>query len=420
MRARKLLAGLAVLALVGTACNGGTTTPEQKVSFSIKIGALLPLTGFLTDFGPAMERAAELAVEYFEDAATAADQDITVELLIEDSQTDPTAGVEGANKLSADGVVAIVGGAASSVTIAVAESVTIPNQILQISPASTSGVITDLEDDGFVNRVPPSDEHQAPILAAAIVDAFGDDATINIGARDDAYGQYITEQVAIELGKLGAETSDPVLWNPEGRGTYNSEAGRIVAGNPDGWVLVDFPGTWKKVSAALVRTDAWDPARTFSADGLKTPNLPQDPPLGSSCEASEGMRGTAPGGTEFFDQLWEDRVGDEIARGAFDAHTFDGVMLSLLSAVAAGEADGALMRDELQAVSGPGGTQYGIENLSEAITALVNGEDIDYEGAAGPINLDENGDPQSEGAFYDLWEITDCTMTTVRVERVEA
>ena len=40
--------------------------------------------------------------------------------------------------------------------------------------------------------------------------------------------------------------------------------------------------------------------------------------------------------------------------------------------------------------------------MPDAIEALQNGDDIDYEGAAGPIDLDENGD--ATAGVYDIFE----------------
>ena len=54
------------------------------------------------------------------------------------------------------------------------------------------------------------------------------------------------------------------------------------------------------------------------------------------------------------------------------------------------------------AISGPPGDKYTFEQLPEAIEALQNGDDIDYEGASGPIDLDENGDPTA--GVYDINE----------------
>lgn len=411
---RTMIAIVATLTLLGAACaqDDGTGAGE---ALELAVGQVLPLTGTLSDFGPPLARAAELGKEVFEEAASAAGLDFTIVITQEDSQTDPQAGVEAARKLvDTDGVQVILGAAASSVTIPIAESVTIPKRVVQISCCSTSGVITDLEDDGFVNRTPPSDEHQAPILAAEVAEAFGQNATISLGARNDDYGNYIIGEVAKALDALGVETTNPVLWDPEAA-TYDSEAAQIVSGGPDGWVLVDFPGTWHKMGPALVRTGGWDVARTFSADGLKSPFLVEDAPRGAGAEAAEGMRGTAPAGTNDFDSLWQERVGDEVGRGAFDSHGFDGLVIAALAAVAAGSTDGPDIRDHLQAVSAPPGTKYGFNDLEQAIRDLLAGEDIDYDGASGPIDLDENGDPASIGAIYDLWQIKDGQMTSIEV-----
>ena len=53
-------------------------------------------------------------------------------------------------------------------------------------------------------------------------------------------------------------------------------------------------------------------------------------------------------------------------------------------------------------VSGPPGDQYTWEELPDAIEALQNGDDIDYQGAAGPLDLDDNGD--ATAGVYDLYE----------------
>lgn len=415
----KLFAVVAALALVATACGDGDGGDQGTgESFTVTIGGVLPLTGALSDFGPAMSRGMELAVEVFEEAAAEAGQDITVEVAgIEDSQTDAAAGVEAARKLvDTGGANAIVGGAASSVTIAVAESVTIPSGVAQCSPASTSGDITTLEDDGLVFRTPPSDEHQAPILADLVKASLGDDATVSLGARNDAYGTFLIEGVEEELKAVGLSTTGPVLWNPDAA-TFDSEASKIVSGDPDGFVLIDFPGTWQKMGPALVRTGGWDPATTFSADGLKTSKLPEAPPAGAGPETTEGMRGTAPGGTEAFDALWTEKVTD-VGRETFDAHTFDCTMLLLLAATAAGSGDGAEIAAEMQAVSS-GGTEVSFDNLADAITAIVDGEDVDYDGASGPVDMDDNGDPQSVGAVYEIYRFEDGKMVIADQERVE-
>ena len=50
----------------------------------------------------------------------------------------------------------------------------------------------------------------------------------------------------------------------------------------------------------------------------------------------------------------------------------------------------------------PVATKYTWEQLPDAIEALQNGDDIDYEGAAGTIDLNEDGD--ATGEVYDLYQ----------------
>ena len=60
-----------------------------------------------------------------------------------DSQTSPSPAVDAARQLvESDKVAAVVGSLSSGVTLAVAEAVTVPNKIIQISPASTSPALT--------------------------------------------------------------------------------------------------------------------------------------------------------------------------------------------------------------------------------------------------------------------------------------
>jgi branched-chain amino acid transport system substrate-binding protein len=63
------------------------------------------------------------------------------------------------------------------------------------------------------------------------------------------------------------------------------------------------------------------------------------------------------------------------------------------------------MAKELAAVSGPGGDRYTWEQLPEAINALEDGKDIDYEGVSGPINLNADGDPTA--GVYDVFRYRD-------------
>jgi branched-chain amino acid transport system substrate-binding protein len=398
-----VVASLVLAATIGLAACGDDSGGGGEKTLNLTIGDLVPLTGDLSDFGPPGRKAADLAADQINAAAKEAGADHTVKVVHEDDQTDPQAGVQGARKLvDAENATCIAGSWASSVSIPVARSVSIREGVLQISPASTSDEITGLKDDGLMNRTSPPDRFQGPTLSATIEDALGgaQGKTINIGARNDAYGTGLADTFGKAWEAKGGNIGERVIYDPK-QPSYNSEAAQIAGGNPDGWVIVDFPETYQKVGPALVRTGDWDPKKTFITDGLASSDLPKN----AGRDATEGMRGTAPGSPETgaaskaFDKVYTDAPGP--GRQTFDAQNFDAVILCYLAAVAAGSTDGKDMAAELQNVSGPGGDKFTFEQLSDAIKALENGDDIDYEGASGPIDLNDDGEPTA--GVYDIF-----------------
>ena len=187
---------------------------------------------------------------------------------------------------------------------------------------------------------------------------------------------------------------------------YDSEADQIVGGDPDAIVIVDFPETYNKVGPALVRA-GFDPSTTFVTDGLISGDLAE----GAGDDAVNGLRGTAPGtpdkedATVAFDELYTSSEPADVDRQTFDAQNFDAVVLCYLAAVAAGSTEGADMAATVQDISAAPGDQYTWEELPEAIEALQNGDDIDYLGASGQIDMDENGD--ATAGVYDVYEFKD-------------
>jgi ABC-type branched-subunit amino acid transport system substrate-binding protein len=380
-----------------------------ETSLDLVIGVSLPLTGDLADFGPPGEKAADLGFAEVEAAIEEVGADHTVELVKEDNcgAADPQCAVQAHRKLvTSDGASCVAGPWGSADVIPAAESVAVPEESLIISPSATAIELTELDDDGLVNRTPPADNLQGPVLAQAISDAIGgaEGKTLNIGARNDAYGTGFADAVSAAWEELGGTVGETVVYDTK-LPSYDTEAEQIVGGNPDAIAIVDFPETYNKVGPALVRA-GFDPKIGFITDGLATSGLPD-----AGAEATVGLRGTAPGtpeegeASEAFDQLFTESEPTDVERQTYDGQNFDAVILCYLAAVAAGSTEGADMAEVLQDVTGPPGDKYTWEQLPEAIEALQNGDDIDYVGAAGEIDLDENGDPTT--GVYDTYEVTD-------------
>jgi branched-chain amino acid transport system substrate-binding protein len=370
----------------------------------LKVGVLVPLTGDLADFGGPGAEAAELAASQVNAAAEEAGSSLQLTLVTEDTKTDPQAAQEAATKvIESDGVSAIAGPWGTPELIPTAENITIPGGVPLVTPSATGPDLTDLDDDGLVFRTPPSDAIQGQLIAQIMGEEFGAEATITTANRNDAYGTALVAAFTEAWEANGGTVDKNVPYNPEAT-SLNSEAQQIASGNPDGWMIIDYTGTWAKMGPALVRTDNWDPAKTFTGDGLRSPDLPGD----AGPETVEGMRGTVPTSLDApagaaFDALWTAEV--QQPRQSYDAQNFDAVMILALAAAAAGSTDPSAIAENLQGVTGPPGDKYTFETLSEALQALENGDDIDFEGASSPINLDDAGDPTSYN--YGTWSYTD-------------
>jgi branched-chain amino acid transport system substrate-binding protein len=413
-RIRLIPLSLAVagLSLGVAACGGDDETTSEggaggEATLDLTIGDIIPLTGDLADFGPPGQKAADLAVDQINAAIGEVGADHTVTIQHEDEQTKPDAAVSAARKLVDEGASCIAGAWASSDSIPVARSVTIREGVLQITPASTSAELTTLEDDGLLNRTPPADNLQGPVLAAFVAEQLGgaEGKTVAVGGRNDSYGDGLTGAFIDAWEAQGGTVAGDgaLLWDPE-QPSYNSEAQEFVSENPDGYVVVDFPETYLKVGPALARTGTWSPGDTFVTDGLISGDLVGDP---ANKAFTEGIRGTAPGtptkgeSSVAFDKLFTSSEPKDVERQTFDGQNFDAVILCYLAAVAAGSTEGADMAGALQAITAPPGDKFTWEQLPQAIEALQNGDDIDYVGAAGEIDLDDNGDPQ-EGVYDTL------------------
>jgi ABC-type branched-subunit amino acid transport system substrate-binding protein len=378
-----------------------------ETQLDLVIGDSVPLSGDLADFGPPGEKASDVAGTVIQEAIDEAGTEHTVEIVHEDNcgGADQQCAVQAARKLvDTDGASCLTGAWASADTIPTAESVAIPDGVALISPASTSDEITGLDDDGLVNRTAPPDSFQGPTLANFVDESIGgaEGKTVNIGARNDAYGTGLVETFSAAWEGLGGTIGEEVVYDVK-LPNYDSEAEQLVGGNPDALVIFDFPETYNKVGPALVRA-GMDTKKTFFTDGLVSGDLAES----AGADAVDGVRATAPGvpdddtSSQAFDERYTQADPTDVERQTFDAQNFDATILCYLAAVAAGSTDGADIGAEIAGISAPGGTEYTWEELPDAIEALQNGDDIDYQGASGAIDMDENGD--ATAGVYDVYE----------------
>ncbi len=391
--------------IVALAAGAATAQAKQSAGYTVRIGDVVPFTGASAVFGPAYAKAAGLAVQQAKKALRQAGvRDIKIQIEHADDGTTPEGGVNAARKLIANGASCILGALTSASSIAISQAATTPARVPQIGPNNSSPALTDLNDNGYYFRVMPSDTLQAPVLARAIQQEMGKGATISLAGRNDAFGTGLLPRLKTNLEKLGLKVQGPLLYDPTAA-SYNSEAADIVKGNPDAYVVLDFPGNYAKVGAALLRTGKFNGTKLFVAGGWPA-TIPSFVPTASL----EGARGTSAGsplGTraaDAFDKLYTTSPGLK-DRQTLELNNFDGAMMCILASVAAKSGKGSDIVKQITRVSSPPGRTYTYLGLAQAIRDLRAGKDINYEGVGGSADLDANGDLKS--AIYNVFEYKD-------------
>jgi ABC-type branched-subunit amino acid transport system substrate-binding protein len=408
MRVKRATAALVVAAFAGVAATASPAgaTRAAGCSFTLKIGTVLPFTGDLAPYGGNMDKAVRLALSLQNAALKQAGLagKIKVQLVdSQDGQSQAAASVEAAKKEVGEHANVIIGEMASGATIPMAQSVTIPNHVVLISPTASAPQITSLNDNGYVWRAYPSDTLQGKVLATAAVSKFGKGATINVGARNDAFGTALQQLFIAQWKKLGGKVGVSLAWNPD-QPTFDTEAQQLVSGSPKGWVIIDFPETFQKFAPSLVRTGKWSASQTLMTEALK--NGQTLDAIGAPVVGLSGTAASAAGGPagNAFHALWNKSVKGAKPYTGFEGTAFDAANVAFLAALRGCSSSPAKIKNNLVAVSGPPGTKVTFAKMKQAIKLVLAHKEIDYEGAFSPVDFDAHGDIGS--AVYEIWQYT--------------
>ncbi|WP_373480635.1 ABC transporter substrate-binding protein [Geminocystis sp.] len=399
--------------MFGTTGENTTTTPEtentntaENSSEGLKLGALFPITGDLSSIGQNMPIASQLAVDTVNACGGVNGKPVT--LVKEDDQTDPVAGTSAITKLTeVDKVSGVVGSFASSVSTA-ALDVAVRNNVMMISPGSTSPVFTDRakkgEFNGFWARTAPPDTYQAQALAAlAQKEGFKNVSTVVI---NNDYGVAFESQFVNAFTTAGGNILNkekPVRYDPKAT-TLDSEAGLAFANKPDAVAAVLYAETGSLLLQAAYKQGLTKGVTVLLTDGVYSEDFTKQ--VGKTADGTSiiaGALGTVPGADgkalQDFTTLWKEKTGDKPVT-AFVPHTWDATILLMLAAQSAGSNTGEGIKSKIREVSVGEGTE--VTDPCQAMELLRKGEKINYQGASGNVDVDENGDVVG---VYDVWKV---------------
>jgi branched-chain amino acid transport system substrate-binding protein len=277
---------------------------------------------------------------------------------------------------------------------------------VSVSDSATAPSITELEDDDLVFRVVPSDAYQGQVLAGLAMDRGLSKLALTY-ANDD-YNAGLAAAFEESFKELGGEISAKQMHEPN-KASYRSELATLAGQPADGLALFAYYGS---SGITIIRNSLENGLfETFlAADGMADTAVIEQ--IGADV-LREHLFITLPGSdsqdpsyrafAEAFEESGKDPAGPFIANG------YDATFMIALAIEQAGAADRAMIGEALRAVASPPGTVVRPGQWSEAKAAIAAGEDINYEGAAGPADFDENGDVAGVYQLYmvgadDQWE----------------
>ena len=349
---------------------------------ALKLGYILPQTGDLSSIVEALVGGIELAVEEINEAGG------NIELVPADSGTNPDTASSNVDGLLNDDVDAILGAAASGVSGAIVDKVT-GSGTLQCSGSNTAAALSTIDDNGLYFRTAPSDILQGPALADVVAES--DATNIAIVYRNDDYGSGFNDSLSQAIEDNGLTIAESIGYDPEAT-SFDAEAGQITASGADGVVIITFAEGAKLLQSMIEEGVGPDDVPVFVADGFKDTVSAEDVDP-ENADVLEGIRGTAPSASpENGEATFPDRFA-EFAPDTptiFSAQFYDCVQIIALAAEVAGSSDPAEMAAAIQDVTAGGEkcTSY-----ADCASAAAEGTDIDYDGASGPLEFDDVGEP---------------------------
>ena len=178
---------------------------------TVQIGALVPVSGDASAHGTEIKITIDLAESDFNDYLAENGVNWRLDIVLEDTVTNPVIALDKVSGLKAKGITAIVG-TYSSAELRNIKGYTEPNDMLLISYGSTAPSLSLAGDNIF--RFVPDETRQAPAIAQYLT-GIGVTNLVPIW-RGDAWGDGFIDAVRSEMVAAGGATGEGVRYHPEG------------------------------------------------------------------------------------------------------------------------------------------------------------------------------------------------------------
>ena len=331
-----------------------------------KIGVVGPFTGKGATYGAAMKKGIELAIE--EINAKGGINKTKLAAVYRDSKLDPKEGISSFRYLATvEKVPVVLGGAASSVSLAIAPAAN-ELKVVLFSSISTADALKDA-GDYFFRNVPPN-SNQAKTAAYFIKDYLKKSKVALLYENND-YGVNMDKVFSDFFSGIGGTVISHNSYE-SGQKDFRSILSKVKGGNPD---IIYIPGTYQENALILRQAKTMGIGATFiSGDGAYSPEL-----IKISGDAAEGFYCTlmsmpksdqSPEAAKFFN-MYKEKYNEDV--DVYSTYSYDAVNMVA------------------QAIKDGGYTGEGIKN------GLYN---IFYNGITGVTTFDKNGEVDKPYSMY--------------------
>ncbi len=413
-----------------------------KTEGALVIGVTAPLTGADESTGASISNGARLAVEELNKS----DQfQVPIVLLICDDEGERTIAEENGRTLASLGVQAIIGPAFSGQTLDTANGTvdsdgtkrpgTIANNVLIISSSATSPAVTGIADasprciekcdsnpceeacPGLVWRTSPSDLIQGKASATyfaelePIVKSRGGEdpprPTIKVAAlyKPDSYGQELEKAVKANLvfNGMAAFQQPNDYYSKEYQDVEPLAAedfDEVLAFEPDVIFLMgtgEIGAIISEIEGRLTVPAADRPYYVLPDGGISNGTT------NATASLKERVRGTVPGTSNdnfgIFKSSYQGRFEDDGATVFGGAGAYDIVyMLAYSASLVSGQPTSEDLARGLRQLADPEGEviAVGSTNFGSGLSELQSAKGIDFDGASGPLDFDEQDEAASD------------------------
>ncbi|WP_454724895.1 MULTISPECIES: ABC transporter substrate-binding protein [Cupriavidus] len=352
----------------------------------IRIGVLVPLSGGGGAYGQGMANAARKAADYINAEAGGVLGGRKLEILVEDSESNPTAGVAAVRKLLEVGKVSAIVGVWSSAVAMAIKPLTIEKGI-PLLVSGSGDEVTQGDNKGLVWRFQARGSDWGAVFARAALKDGARKASLLV--LQTPFTLSMVEPFTAEFRKGGGQVLDTVFYNPN-QPSYRAEVEKVFGKKPDAVFLPSYLPDLSAIAREVYRSGFSDTriyANSSSADaeGAFIKNVGKAvaegihhiqsiPPADSTAYKTFARVAGIPAGT----------------LAIFPSNVWDEVSVLALAIERAGSADPqAFAKAILPVVNGPGKT---VENPVDGLKALRARQAIAYSGAGSHFRFTPTGD----------------------------